>query len=544
MHFFPISLLIFDTCMLYFSLFIFILQATSIICFSLKKMNCIKRVLSFKKILKNTKRTKYVLLFLFTANVLFIFNWYLSASVLNKYKFFYILKKNQVFSYDYSKDKNLKCLSDGFNETEADIVAIKYYLRSLDYVKNIYGFCENKKNELRLVSVKDVYLYEKNGQINKELLEKLKKQKNKIKEDKNEEYFQVKLDFDYFKKNFARPSDIRCTLNLYDKVYRIHESRSQINISDTKEFSQVNNYELYVNKDGFYFVDCKANNNMTSIFYEDLIILPQKMKKLSEDREQYKVKETEFGSSHANDFHSTTTVLIKRSPIESKRKMNVIFLKIDSISKLHFKRTFPMTNQYLTKQMNNNIFYENLNSVGQNSYPNMIPILTGIIVDPLTEYDYNGEIDNYRDVNGFFDHLPFIWNQYENEGYITMYQEDMPSICQFNYNKPGFRFKPTGFYSRPYWVEHYRRRKLRCLNGIPTYTRYFDNIESFVERMNEPKNKDTPYVLFSFSSDSTHDDFAVPPNLDLRLKTMLNKFETKGYLNNTLLFLFSDHGNI
>ena len=80
-------------------------------------------------------------------------------------------------------------------------------------------------------------------------------------------------------------------------------------------------------------------------------------------------------------------------------------------------------------------------------------MLSGIIEENLNEINFTSEIDFYRRFDStFHDHLPFIWNEYENLGYVTMYQEDDPSIAIFNYYKKGFRYSPTTFYQRPFWT--------------------------------------------------------------------------------------------
>ena len=75
----------------------------------------------------------------------------------------------------------------------------------------------------------------------------------------------------------------------------------------------------------------------------------------------------------------------------------------------------------------------------------------------LIGLNYSSEINFYRDIDStFHDHFPFIWNDYENLGYVTMYQEDDPSIAIFNYYKNGFRYSPTTFYGRPFWSKYYK----------------------------------------------------------------------------------------
>jgi hypothetical protein len=61
--------------------------------------------------------------------------------------------------------------------------------------------------------------------------------------------------------------------------------------------------------------------------------------------------------------------------------------------------------------------------------------------------------------------------------------------------------------------------------------------------MNEEPNSNKPYFFLNFLSEYTHDNFVIPPNLDQEFKEMVENFEKLGYLDNTLLLIFSDHGN-
>ena len=116
----------------------------------------------------------------------------------------------------------------------------------------------------------------------------------------------------------------------------------------------------------------------------------------------------------------------------------------------------------------------------------------------------------------------------------------------FNYVKKGFRYKPTSYYSRPLWVRKYSTRTQnpnRCQRGRPIYKTSFDNVKLFLQRMNEDQNSNKPYFFLNFLTEYTHDDFVVPSFIDKKFKEMIENFEKLGYLDNTLLFVFSDHGS-
>ena len=321
-----------------------------------------------------------------------------------------------------------------------------------------------------------------------------------------------------------------------------------MNLLDTNLFEVSNNFEIYLNENGFYSVSCYESNE---ILYKDVFtILPYKMEKLIMNRKNYAVKANDLNPNENVEMSKDDDNIVKAStrvkvPLNLKEKMNVLLIGIDSVSHKHFERIFPSTFKFLKEELENNLIYDNFNSVAENTLPNLIPLLTGIIAENLTDSGLANEISDYLNLDdGYFDKLPFIWNDYEDNGYLTMFQEDVPSWSAFNYMKNGFRGLPTSLYLRPYWLKYYENHKKRyCKNGIPTYETFFDSIDNFIERMNKIKeNKELPYFSLNFISEYTHENFAIPPNLDYKLKEMLEKYENEGYLENTLLIIFSDHG--
>lgn len=121
---------------------------------------------------------------------------------------------------------------------------------------------------------------------------------------------------------------------------------------------------------------------------------------------------------------------------EAINQTNILIIGIDSVSANHFRRVFPRTHAYLERET---LLFEHFNSVGFNTYPNVIAMLTGIVEEDLDE-EFLSEINIYRQWDGtFHDHLPYIWYEFEKLGYITHFQEDDPHIAIFNYYKDGFR---------------------------------------------------------------------------------------------------------
>ena len=184
--------------------------------------------------------------------------------------------------------------------------------------------------------------------------------------------------------------------------------------------------------------------------------------------------------------------------------------------------------------------------MGSNTYPNMLAMLSGLVDDALSEYDIPGEIDFFRSLDArFHDLLPFIWKRFEELGYVTMYQEDDPTIAIFNYVKDGFRYWPAGLYNRAFNLQYYSTRSGpdKCHFAKPSYATWLQQIELFVEQMHTTANRHTPFFSFNFLTETTHNYLAIPADFDRLLASLLKKLQEKGILDNTLLIVMGDHGN-
>ncbi len=119
---------------------------------------------------------------------------------------------------------------------------------------------------------------------------------------------------------------------------------------------------------------------------------------------------------------------------------NILLIAIDSISYLNFERHFPLMKKFVKK----NNFYElkGYNKVGVNTWPNMIPFLTGLKANDLVDHKNSSKI--------FFDDFPLIWKRFAEKGFRTLFLEEMTNYGLFNYEKKGFKNKPTDYFSRPF----------------------------------------------------------------------------------------------
>lgn len=109
----------------------------------------------------------------------------------------------------------------------------------------------------------------------------------------------------------------------------------------------------------------------------------------------------------------------------------------DSLSKNAFIRKLPKTYDFLTQHLKGDVL-QGYNIVGDGTPQALIPILTGFTELELPET--RKRMKGSKSVNVY----PMIWSEYEQNGYVTSFNEDVPQIGTFSYRLNGFDQQPTG----------------------------------------------------------------------------------------------------
>lgn len=224
---------------------------------------------------------------------------------------------------------------------------------------------------------------------------------------------------------------------------------------------------------------------------------------------------------------------IRKTALADETKPNVLLIGIDSISRLNIYRTMPKTVKYL--QDIEFIEYKGYNKVEDNTFPNLMAILTGNNMSKIDQdcNPYNGNLSKCN----------FLWNDFKKAGYITAYAEDETNINTFNYMKRGFSEQPTDFCYLPYmlaseslWTSMLDHRSY-CSGPETSTERTLNAAKDFVTALSGyPK-----FGLF-WTSTGSHDYLNSPTRFDdVYLKFFRDIFEN-GVLNNTILIFLSDHG--
>lgn len=225
--------------------------------------------------------------------------------------------------------------------------------------------------------------------------------------------------------------------------------------------------------------------------------------------------------------------LAKVQKIETIRKyeekeLDVLVIGLDSVSKSNFMRQLPKAYKLLTKKLHATVLI-GFNKVGPNTFPNVVPMLTG---RPLLQ---TPQI-HFKD-------WPFIWKDFAKAGAATLYAEDQPHINMFNYLAEGIDEQPTHHYMHTYWLAAedslFSKSSSRlCLGSRPKHAVYFSYLKSFLRTYAKH-----PKFLFSLLNEPSHNYVNTLGVIDDDLTHFLNSSYNEGLFNRSIVVILGDHGN-
>ncbi|XP_069676617.1 uncharacterized protein [Periplaneta americana] len=215
-------------------------------------------------------------------------------------------------------------------------------------------------------------------------------------------------------------------------------------------------------------------------------------------------------------------------------RLDVLMFGFDSLSRNMFIRHLPRTYHYLreTLQM---IDLRGYNIVGDGTPQALIPILTG-----KTELELPETRKRMGDKASYVNIYPFVWKDFQENGYVTGYLEDCPHVGTFTYRLKGFDSPPTDHYARTYYIastQEYSRFRKYCMGSIPRHKVVMNYVHDFFKVYREK-----PKFMFSFHTELSHDSHNLIGAVDLDMLEWLQTMNEEGHLNNTMLVIMSDHG--
>ncbi|KAF6215425.1 hypothetical protein GE061_010177 [Apolygus lucorum] len=294
----------------------------------------------------------------------------------------------------------------------------------------------------------------------------------------------------------------------------------------------------------FVYVVCKdaiqemQSTNQTLAFYEDYFTFA--VDKETENEAFEKLTGTQLVDSEPD---KSSEEAFERDNSEEDfdptlgNPYSVLILGFDGMSRMNFIRQMPRTMAFFEENSGTTLL--GFNKVGYNTFPNLIPALTGMSTKEL-------EQECWPNNRSIFDHCPFIWKKFKEHGYVTAYGEDNTFVSTFSYQTIGFRSEPVDYYLKPFFVEnevnlHVTKLEphtsILCVGNKPNMVRFENAVRSFVINM---KNRPS-FGLFWFNGVS-HDYLNLPRIGDSLFRGMLDKLKDEGALKTTVLIGLSDHG--
>ncbi|KAH8395353.1 hypothetical protein KR222_010543, partial [Zaprionus bogoriensis] len=321
----------------------------------------------------------------------------------------------------------------------------------------------------------------------------------------NESRFQWYLDNDLELKA-PRPARLNCCYRM------VHRSGDQfVEIDDCNEFQQS---VLLPNDCDSFVVECRAKGKL--IYTNGHATVPER----TEIRQRL--------SYWAERDRQGVAGLVP----------SVLLIGIDTISRLNLIRAMPETYNYL--QSSGWFQMSGYNKIAENTFPNVMALTTG--------YNHSRVRDkcNPQDFGGL-DRCQFIWQLFEQGGYVTAFGEDDVPIHTFNYQKLGFRQQPVDYYMRPYMMamEDTLARSTqpdlddqKCLGFVHDSEHIYDYALEFARRY----RNDSFFGIFWTNTHSHGRSFSRTSAMDAYMVRYLEKFVAQGTMNHSVVVLLSDHG--
>ncbi|KAL1439114.1 hypothetical protein MTO96_047570 [Rhipicephalus appendiculatus] len=215
---------------------------------------------------------------------------------------------------------------------------------------------------------------------------------------------------------------------------------------------------------------------------------------------------------------------------KTNNSMSVLILGLDSTSRMNFHRHMKRTRKFLKQDLSAFEFIA-FNKVGDASFANLIPLLTG-----LAGHDAESLIARSLTV----EELPLVWNLYKSRGYTTTYIEEMPHYGLFTY--PNF----TGFARAP--ADYYPASILRLMDETHFAERYCVGsrlkTKALIDYLGQVLkiNRHVPMFSFVWLSYLTHNHVNGLKIMDEMLEAFLRELSEHAVLENTALLFMGDHG--
>ncbi|XP_063839101.1 uncharacterized protein LOC135088147 [Ostrinia nubilalis] len=302
-----------------------------------------------------------------------------------------------------------------------------------------------------------------------------------------------------------------------------NESHIIIEEAALEHYNVMEKAQFYCCYQSFY-----AKKSMEDIVYESCIQFTDTI----EGRHEFvRVECYYLDSIFYTDFFifmkNTKTIAGKES-----NKFNVMIFGLESVSRINFLRTMPGTAKFLRDR--GSVQLLGYNKLGDNSFPNLFPLLLGKSFKDENIYKYNNTIDTNMG--------PFVWDQYKRSGYVTALGSDSMAglLGAYEYNLNNL---PTDYYLLPFMYESRTLFKNKFYNYHMCYQNkmYYKTLLNYIYGLSRNLKDNNLFGIF-WEESVSHEQLNYPHIMDSQYLNLLIKLESSGYLNETVVIFLSDHG--
>ncbi|KAE9547584.1 hypothetical protein FO519_009205 [Halicephalobus sp. NKZ332] len=232
---------------------------------------------------------------------------------------------------------------------------------------------------------------------------------------------------------------------------------------------------------------------------------------------------------------------------DNLKKPDVHIILFDSVSESQFVRSMPKT-RHVLREYYESISFRHLNKIGLNSRPNGFALLMGKAIYPvkksLISRGHNIDYQNKSYCNKYLNNDQFIGFRFQDDGYVTMMNEDW-SLGVFNWpDCKGFQEKPTDHYMRPFqlrvegddWKSDYLSEAIHRNSCHEAFFHQMEYLKNFID-----KYPDKPKFSLTWMSYLAHDDINALYHADDYFYRFFRNYREK--LSNSYLLIMGDHGN-
>lgn len=223
---------------------------------------------------------------------------------------------------------------------------------------------------------------------------------------------------------------------------------------------------------------------------------------------------------------------------EDEENLSVIVIGLDTMSQMHFIRSMPKTQKYLTEVLSA-VRLDGYNKIAENTLPNVFASMTGRSYTELVDECLDKEVGIF---SSRLDRCEFIWKIFAEKGYRTGHSEDDVKFSIFN---PFFTFAfesgpPTDYYWKPYQLfmeNHLGHNSSYCYGPQLSFEVMLENVKNMAHVF---KNK--RHFNFAYSIKLGHENFNALAWSDEPLYETVKYLHVNGHLNHTALIIIGDHG--